>query len=144
MSLTTHVLDTAQGRPADGIAIDLYRIEIDAVYSESNVSKIMLSDKESNKALNKDKAELKTLIGQFITNQDGRIDKPLLNQLDNKVGQYELVFFVADYFKKQGVEQADPPFLDQVSIRFGIAEPSAHYHVPLLLSPWSYSTYRGS
>jgi 5-hydroxyisourate hydrolase len=114
--LTTHVLDTAQGRPAAHLSIELW--QIDAQSSHRNL--------------------LKTV----QTNADGRTDQPMLT--DPQPGTYELVFAVGDYFKQQPVSVSEPPFLDRIPIRFGIADPSAHYHVPLLASPWSYSTYRGS
>jgi 5-hydroxyisourate hydrolase len=115
--LTTHVLDTAHGRPAAGIALELASVDLETGSREV----------------------LKTL----RTNQDGRTDVPLLEEGDLTQGIYELVFAVADYFGGQtGV--SDPPFLDRVPVRFGISDLQAHYHVPLLVSPWSYSTYRGS
>lgn len=114
--LTTHVLDTAAGRPAAGVRIELFRL------SGSN----------------------RTEIGDVTTNQDGRCDAPLLSGADMRPGTYELVFHVADYFRAGNVALTEPPFLDQVPIRFGIAEAGAHYHVPLLISPYGYSTYRGS
>ncbi len=114
--LTTHILDTAHGRPGAGIAISLYRI-----------------DNGQRRAL-----------GQFISNADGRCDSPLLQGDALTVGIYELDFAVADYFRAAGAKLAQPPFLDVVTLRFGVADADAHYHVPLLVSPWSYSTYRGS
>ncbi len=115
--LTTHVLDTARGRPAAGMSIELSRLDPETGYREV----------------------LKTA----RTNDDGRIDTPLLDGKELTRGVYELVFAVGDYFEGQeGV--SNPPFLDRVPVRFGIADPSSHYHVPLLASPWSYSTYRGS
>ncbi|MGK7924871.1 MAG: hydroxyisourate hydrolase [Spirulina sp.] len=116
--LTTHVLDTARGCPAAGMAIALWQI-----------------DPASNE---------RTLLKQIQTNSDGRADEPLLRDEALKIGVYELVFEVAAYFQSQGVQMSDPPFLDRVPIRFGISDRHAHYHVPLLASPWSYSTYRGS
>lgn len=113
--LTTHVLDTASGRPAAGLEIWLYR----------------LSGNSHKK------------IKSVVTNADGRCDAPLLEGKDFKAGQYELVFFAGDYLRRQGSVLPDPPFLDQVPIRFGLAE-DAHYHVPLLISPYGYSTYKGS
>jgi 5-hydroxyisourate hydrolase len=107
--LTTHVLDTAQGRPGAGIALELYRLE----------------------------GEAGTLVAKATTNRDGRTDKPLLDGAEFRTGTYQLVFHVGAYFKGQG-------FLDVVPIRFRIADAAAHYHVPLLCSPWSYTTYRGS
>ncbi len=107
--LTTHVLDTAQGRPGAGIEVKLYRLE----------------------------GETGTLIASATTNRDGRTDAPLLEGAEFRTGTYQLVFRVGAYFKSQG-------FLDAVPVRFKIADASAHYHVPLLCSPWSYTTYRGS
>ena len=113
--LTTHVLDTAHGRPAGGLKLALYRL-----------------------------GNGPTLLIQAETNADGRCDGPLLEGEAFEAGRYELVFQVRDYFAASGVDLPDPPFLDEVVIRFGIAEPQEHYHVPLLLSPYGYSTYRGS
>jgi 5-hydroxyisourate hydrolase len=113
--LTTHVLDTAQGKPGAGIKVDLYRV-----------------DRE------------RRLLKSVETNGDGRCDQPLLEGAAFEGGTYELVFHAGSYFRGAGVALPDPPFVDQVVLRFGIAEPGAHYHVPLLVSPWSYSTYRGS
>jgi len=113
--LTTHVLDTAHGRPAARLKLALYRLE-----------------------------DGPSLIAQAVTNADGRCDGPLLEGEAFTAGRYELVFQVRDYFAGAAVELPDPPFLDEVVIRFGIAEPQEHYHVPLLLSPFGYSTYRGS
>ena len=114
--LTTHVLDTAHGLPAAGITVDLFSIEGDT----------------------------RTLVQSAVTNSTGRCDSPLLAGGDFRVGVWELVFAVAEYFTGLGVELPDPPFLNRVTLRFGIADASEHYHVPLLVSPWSYSTYRGS
>jgi 5-hydroxyisourate hydrolase len=113
MKLTTHVLDTAHGRPAAGLTLTLTR----------------LSDGK--------------LLTRSVTNSDGRVDKPLLDGDDFHVGVFELLFDVGDYFRNTGVVLPDPAFLDQVPIRFGISE-NRHYHVPLLVSPFSFSTYRGS
>jgi 5-hydroxyisourate hydrolase len=115
--LTTHVLDTALGRPAAGIAIALYRVV---------------------PAGGRDK------LGEFVTNADGRCDRPLLEGADFAAGTYELTFAAGAYFDRMGQKLPDPKFLDEVTIRFGIASPEQHYHVPLLLSPYAYSTYRGS
>jgi 5-hydroxyisourate hydrolase len=115
--LTTHVLDTAIGRPAAGMRIDFWYIDAD-----------------NNRHL------LKTV----ETNADGRTGAPLLQGDEFVAGRYELVFFVGDYFSRVGVASADPPFLGEVPLRFGIADAGSHCHVPLLASPWSYSTYRGS
>lgn len=113
--LTTHVLDTASGRPAAGLKIWLYRV------SGNSHRKIK----------------------EAVTNADGRCDEPLLEGKTFQTGQYELVFFAGDYLRASGGALPDPLFLDQIPIRFGIAE-DKHYHVPLLLSPYGYSTYRGS
>ena len=115
--LTTHVLDTANGRPAAGIAIELWRIGTGGE---------------------------RTQLKQVRTNTDGRVDGPLLSEDAMQMGEYELVFLVGDYFATQGVSANALPFLSRVPVRFGIADPEAHYHVPLLVSPWSYTTYRGS
>ncbi|MDN3922748.1 hydroxyisourate hydrolase [Roseateles violae] len=117
--LTTHVLDTMQGRPAAGMAVRLYRLD----------------------GLDGHKVEA---IKSLLLNADGRADAPLLEGPALEPGRYRLVFGVADYFRGCGVELPEPPFLDEVPLDFGIADESAHYHVPLLASPWSYSTYRGS
>jgi 5-hydroxyisourate hydrolase len=116
--LTTHVLDTAQGGPAAGLTIELWRLE--------------------------PTADDRRLLRTVRTNADGRTDAPLLAGDELTAGVYELVFAVGDYFAGQGLATGDPPFLDRVPVRFGIADPTANYHVPLLASPWAYSTYRGS
>ena len=113
--LTTHVLDTATGKPAAGLSIALYHLEGDA------------------------RTHLKTV----ATNADGRCDKPLLAGAEFRTGEYELVFAAGDYLRQQGQGLPKPAFLDVIPIRFGMAEP-VHYHVPLLVSPYGYSTYRGS
>ncbi len=113
--LTTHVLDTAAGAPAHGLRIELWRL---AGHDE----------------------HLKT----EVTNDDGRVDGALLEGGDFTVGTYELRFHAGDYLRANGTALADPAFLDVIPIRFGIADAGAHYHVPLLLSPYGYSTYRGS
>lgn len=113
--LTTHVLDTAQGKPGAGIKVELYRVE-----------------------------GSRRLLKSVETNGDGRCDQPLLEGAAFEAGTYELVFHAGGYFRGAGLALPDPPFVDQVVLRFGIAEPGTHYHVPLLVSPWSYSTYRGS
>ena len=115
--LTTHVLDTASGIPAAGMAVTLLNI----------------SDTDDHPVL-----------VQCVTNEDGRIDAPLLEGSAFVVGRYRLSFAVADYFRSRNVPVAEPAFLDVVHIDFGIADQSSHYHVPLLVSPYSYSTYRGS
>lgn len=116
--LTTHVLDTARGRPAANIAIALWFV-----------------DPHSDE---------KTLLKTVTTNADGRTDVPLLSEGELKVGVYELIFSIGDYFSQSVDNLSDPPFFDRIPLQFGIADPTAHYHVPLLVSPWSYSTYRGS
>lgn len=113
--LTTHVLDSAHGCPGNDISIALYRI-----------------------------GDTKELILETITNQDGRCDQPLLEGDGFVKGVYELVFNAGDYYRNRAVSLAEPAFLDQVVLRFGIADEAEHYHVPLLVSPYSYSTYRGS
>lgn len=115
--LTTHVLDTMKGMPASGVVIELLRI---------------------------DAAGFRTLIKREITNSDGRTDEPLLSGASFITGQYELLFSIGDYFRAMNTALPSPTFLDIVPIRFGMAESDGHYHVPLLASPWSYSTYRGS
>lgn len=115
--LTTHVLDTTNGRPAAAMAVTLYRL---------------------------DAGGQATLLKQLVLNDDGRADAPLLADAALAPGRYRLVFAVAAYFRARGVELPEPPFLDEVPLDFGIADPTLHYHVPLLVSPWSYATYRGS
>ncbi len=114
--LSTHVLDTARGRPAAGVAVCLYRIDSDGG---------------------------RTLLTESVTNLDGRTDAPLLTGEAFASGVYELTFAVAAYFASDP-QVPSVPFLDLIPLRFGIADPDAAYHVPLLVSPWSYSTYRGS
>ncbi|MEJ0070793.1 MAG: hydroxyisourate hydrolase [Pseudomonadota bacterium] len=118
--LTTHILDTARGLPAAGVVIELFRLHGDGA------------------------EERRERLLRMITNADGRTDRPALQGVDLRVGRYELVFFVGDYFRRSMTDLPDPLFIDRVPIRFGIADPTAHYHVPLLASPWSFSTYRGS
>lgn len=113
MNLTTHVLDTAHGRPAAGMALTLTRLSDGAVLKEA------------------------------VTNADGRVDGPILSGSDFKPGRYEIVFAVGAYYRALGLALSDPAFLEDVPIRFGIADLS-HYHVPLLVSPYGFSTYRGS
>ncbi len=113
--LTTHVLDTARGCPADGLSIDLYRI------------------------IGETRTHLKTV----VTNDDGRTDAQILPEDEFELGTYELVFHAGDYLDRIGVPPETPRFLDIIPLRFGMSE-EQHYHVPLLLSPFSYSTYRGS
>ena len=114
--LTTHVLDTANGCPAAGMGVTLFRL---------------------------DGAQAVTLT-RLRLNHDGRADAPLLDGATMLPGRYRLVFEVAAYFRVRGVTLPEPPFLDEVPLDFGLADPASHYHVPLLVSPWSYSTYRGS
>lgn len=125
--LTTHVLDTAHGHPAAGLEIELWRLD-DAGGGQG-----------SNGA-----AGERRLLKRLHTNADGRTNAPLLAEGELAVGVYELVFLVGDYFARHDIAMATPPFLDRVPVRFGVADPTAHYHVPLLTSPWAYSTYRGS
>jgi len=112
--LTTHVLDTAAGKPGDGISLQLFR-------------------------LGNDRKQIYT----GVTNADGRTDKPILSEEDFALGTYEIIFNVGDYFAVSAIPASTPPFLGDVVLRFTISE-DQHYHVPLLVSPWSYSTYRGS
>ncbi|MBL8446354.1 MAG: hydroxyisourate hydrolase [Zoogloeaceae bacterium] len=113
-TITTHVLDTSAGRPAAGVRFCLERVAPDPC----------------------------EVLARGATNIDGRCDGPVLQ--DAPIGTYELHFSVAAYFRGQGVVLSDPPFLDRVTLRFGIAEADGHYHVPLWMTPWSYGTYRGS
>lgn len=114
--LTTHILDTASGSPAAGVPIELFALSGD--------------DRER--------------ITSASTNADGRCDGPLLEGAAFQAGVYELLFHVGDYLRARGEDLPSPAFLDVVPIRFGIASPDEHYHVPLLISPYGYSTYRGS
>lgn len=116
MGLSTHVLDTMHGCPAAGMEVSLFSTRGDNA----------------------------TLIQRLVLNQDGRTDAPLLDNASLRKGTYRLTFGVAAYFKARGVVLPEPLFLDRVSLDFGIAHADQHYHVPLLVSPWSYSTYRGS
>ena len=116
MGLSTHVLDTMNGCPAAGMRVSLYTTA----------------------------AGQATLVRHYVLNADGRTDGPLYDNASLKPGTYRLVFDVAGYFKAQGAVLPEPNFLDQVSLDFGVAHADEHYHVPLLCSPWSYSTYRGS
>ncbi len=115
--LSTHVLDTAHGKPAANMQITLYKVG-------SNAAKIGLL--------------------QAVTNADGRTEAPLLSGDTIETGIYELHFYAGDYFRSIGITLSSPPFLDIVPIQFGIADPQGNYHVPLLVSPFAYSTYRGS
>lgn len=112
--LTTHVLDTARGKPAEGIRIRLFSL-----------------------------AGERHLVASAVTNADGRTDGPLLDEETFRAGSYELEFSVGSYFSEAGVDGGTPPFLDEVVVRCSLAD-AGNYHVPLLVSPWSYSTYRGS
>lgn len=114
--LTTHVLDTALGKPAEGLRIDLYWLE----------------------------GQERQLIRTVHTNSDGRVDGPMVEGVGFMAGSYELVFHAGDYLRATGAALPEPAFLDLIPLRFGIADPASHYHVPLLLSPYGYSTYRGS
>ncbi len=117
MGLSTHVLDTMQGKPAAGMSVALYTTA----------------------------GDLATLVKSFVLNLDGRNpDGPLYDNRNLKAGTYRLVFDVAAYFRAAGVVLPEPNFLNKVSLDFGVAHIDQHYHVPLLVSPWSYSTYRGS
>jgi 2-oxo-4-hydroxy-4-carboxy-5-ureidoimidazoline decarboxylase len=114
--LSTHVLDTHAGRPAPGVAIELYELAGERYHR----------------------------IATAVTNVDGRTDRPLIGDRPLPIGRYELRFSIGDHYRSRGIESGTPPFLDIVPLRFSIAEPEGHYHVPLLCTPWSYSTYRGS
>ena len=114
--LSTHVLDTANGVPAKGIRLEFFRVE----------------------------GSTQQLLKTLITNNDGRTDELLLDNETIEVGEYIIVFHVAQYFSNQGCKQQKPEFLNRIPLHFAISDASANYHVPLLVSPWSYSTYRGS
>ena len=114
--LTTHVLDTASGKPGEGVKIEFSVLE----------------------------GEAYKLLTTVTTNSDGRNAQPLLTPENMKAGKYQLVFYVGEYFAKQGTVVPNPPFLEKAIIQFGMADATAHYHVPILVSPWSYTTYRGS
>ncbi len=115
--LSTHVLDTHSGKPAAGIEIELIEL------SELGESRV---------------------VTRSVTNADGRTDQPLVHGRPVPIGRYELMFNIAKYFSERGVPMSDPPFLDKVPLRFSVSEPEGHLHVPLLVTPWSYATYRGS
>jgi len=114
--LSTHVLDITQGKPGAGVKVKLFRVE----------------------------GSTKVLLKTDTTNQDGRCETPLLAGGEVVAGKYELVFAAGDYFAAQGVALPEPRFVDEVIIAFGIADENANYHVPIVVSPWAYSTYRGS
>lgn len=114
--LSTHILDTANGKPAPGVAVTLYRVT----------------------------ASGREQVVATTTNRDGRTDAPLLSGDAIQAGVYELDFEAGAYFRAIGTPLPTPAFIDRVTLRFGVADVAAHYHVPLLVSPWSYSTYRGS
>jgi 5-hydroxyisourate hydrolase len=113
--LSTHALDLASGRPAAGLRVELRRL-----------------------------GAIPALLKSTVTNADGRTDAPLLGPSEMAAGAYEISFYVGDYFAGRGVDAPQPAFLDVVPVRFGISDPAASYHVPLLVTPWAYSTYRGS
>ncbi len=115
--LSTHVLDVHSGRPAQGIAVELVTVP---------------------------KSGPAVVLAKAVTNADGRTDKPLLADQPIPIATYEMRFSVGPYFATKGIKLADPPFLDTIPLRFSVAEPEGHYHVPLLMTPWGYSTYRGS
>ncbi|HEY1151774.1 MAG TPA: hydroxyisourate hydrolase [Pseudoduganella sp.] len=114
--LSTHVLDITQGKPGAGVQVKLFRVD----------------------------GNEKVLLKTAVTNLDGRCEQPLLAGEELKRGKYELVFAAGDYFASQGVKLPEPRFVDEVIIAFGIADATANYHVPIVVSPWAYSTYRGS
>lgn len=115
--LSTHILDTAAGRPAAGVRVELFRLGDDG---------------------------RRTVVASALTNTDGRTDAPLMAGEAMQAGLYELVFHVGAHFRRSGAAAAEPPFLDLVPVRFRIADVGANYHVPLVCSPFAYSTYRGS
>ncbi|HEX9067474.1 MAG TPA: hydroxyisourate hydrolase [Ktedonobacterales bacterium] len=117
-SLTTHVLDIVLGRPAENMRIELWQLDLAGTG--------------------------RTHVITVRTNHDGRVDEPLLHGDTFAAGAYELIFDVGEYFAMQALDLVSPPFLGHVPVRFSVADPNAHYHVPLLVSPWAYSTYRGS
>ena len=114
--LTTHILDTSSGKPAAGVRISLFQKVNGALIHKADA----------------------------LTNDDGRTDSPILPPSAFEAGEYQLIFYAGDYFDAQGLDLPEPKFLDEVIISFGMADASSHYHVPLLLSPFGYSTYRGS
>ncbi|KAA0123584.1 hydroxyisourate hydrolase [Methylobacterium sp. P1-11] len=114
--LSTHVLDTTSGKPAAGVTVELRRLAADGTAER---------------------------VASAVTNADGRTDGPLLDDATLSAGTYELLFHIGAYFARSGPE-GSPPFLDVVPVRFGVSDPTGRYHVPLLVTPWSYATYRGS
>jgi 5-hydroxyisourate hydrolase len=118
--LTTHVLDLTRGAPAVAMRIELRALQGAA----ANAAATVLADVQ--------------------TNEDGRVERPLLEGASLQTGRYALVFHVAEYFRASGAQLSEPPFLDEVVVQFGVADAEQNYHVPLLVTPWSYSTYRGS
>ncbi|NYT37867.1 hydroxyisourate hydrolase [Allopusillimonas soli] len=114
--LSTHVLDTMHGTPAQGVRINLFRLEDGR----------------------------REHLAEAVTNSDGRCDQPLLQGSALRQGVYELVFRIGDYFADKGVHAPEPRFVDEVVLRFGVANPAENYHVPLVATPWTWSTYRGS
>ncbi|WP_029014975.1 hydroxyisourate hydrolase [Niveispirillum irakense] len=115
--LSTHILDTCHGGPAAGVHIQLFRLHPDGT---------------------------RTPLTERVSNADGRTDQPLLSGAEMAAGRYELVFHIGDYFAGRDATLAEPAFLTDVPVRFTISDPTGHYHIPLLATPWSYSTYRGS
>ncbi|WP_337017514.1 hydroxyisourate hydrolase [Oceanobacillus massiliensis] len=118
MALTTHILDLAEGIPAVDVRVDLFIL--------------------------KETSAEKELLKTSVTNHDGRLDIPLLMESDVEAAVYELIFYIGDYFRRKNPDLIEPLFLDKVPVRFGISDPAANYHVPLLASPWGYQVYRGS
>ncbi|TYR80550.1 hydroxyisourate hydrolase [Priestia megaterium] len=115
--LTTHILDLTHGKPASNVAIELFFIQ-------SEAERIKIADS--------------------VTNRDGRLAQPLLSSESFEPGEYELLFYIGDYFYSKNIELSSPPFLNKVSVRIGLSQEQKHYHVPLLVSPWGYQVYRGS
>ncbi len=121
-NLTTHILDVSAGKPAANVRIELFRCASKSSGDGAKTEKII----------------------SLVTNNDGRCDGPILSGNEFRAGQYELAFHIGDYFDQMGLALPDPKFIDVAVVRFGIADEDAHYHVPLLVSPYGYSTYRGS
>ncbi|MED4963098.1 hydroxyisourate hydrolase [Heyndrickxia coagulans] len=116
--ITTHILDLTHGKPADHVAAALY------IFDSAQSAW--------------------TCLKKAATNSDGRLDSPLLSGEEVEAGKYKLVFSIGDYFRRQEISLPDLPFLEEVPVCFGIADPASHYHIPLLVSPWGYQVYRGS